>query len=282
MTIWLHIHTSTCAKSSSSSSVIPALTRDNNEDVLEPASDATEDKPDRQSSSSSSGGRSSHRNGFPSESLEHKDSNNLETINKGFKKAQQQRCTLPWEPEADVRFQKPRKRGLEGWTCQPEAPNVKSPTLTASWIWSRWSRVQIPGHACKIANCFTSYPLGFLALEFVCFIIHEKPYKGSRPQNSPHFCVFKYSRAVKQKVWNEADNRERDWGETLKIRCFFFSRRRVRLASFARVRLIRHGLPIFFTDFDKKTPTVLQSTRGEDNYVSYIIYHFKVQLIFKS
>ena len=34
-----------------------------------------------------------------------------------------------------------------------------------------------------------------------------------RLQNSPHFCVFKYARAVKQKVWNEAENREPDWGE---------------------------------------------------------------------
>ena len=41
-----------------------------------------------------------------------------------------------------------------------------------------------------------------------------------RLQNSPYFCVFKYTRAVKQKVWNEAENRERDWGETLKIRFF--------------------------------------------------------------
>ena len=44
-----------------------------------------------------------------------------------------------------------------------------------------------------------------------------------RLQNSPYFCVFKYARAVKQKVCNEAENREQDWGETLKIR-FFFSR----------------------------------------------------------
>ena len=36
-----------------------------------------------------------------------------------------------------------------------------------------------------------------------------------RLQNSPYFCVFKYARVVKQKVWNEAENRERDWGETL-------------------------------------------------------------------
>ena len=36
-----------------------------------------------------------------------------------------------------------------------------------------------------------------------------------RLQNSPNFCVFKYARAVKQKIWNEVENRERDWGETL-------------------------------------------------------------------
>ena len=31
-----------------------------------------------------------------------------------------------------------------------------------------------------------------------------------RLQNNSYFCVFKYARAVKQKVWNEAENRERD------------------------------------------------------------------------
>ena len=36
---------------------------------------------------------------------------------------------------------------------------------------------------------------------------------AARLQNSPYFFVFKYARAVKQKVWNEAENRERDWGE---------------------------------------------------------------------
>ena len=33
-----------------------------------------------------------------------------------------------------------------------------------------------------------------------------------RLQNSPYFCVFRYARAVKQKVWNEAENREWDLG----------------------------------------------------------------------
>ena len=57
-----------------------------------------------------------------------------------------------------------------------------------------------------------------------------------RLQNSPYFCVFKYARAVKQKVWNEAENRERDWGETLTIRT-------VRFAYVIFVRIIRFSQP---------------------------------------
>ena len=61
-----------------------------------------------------------------------------------------------------------------------------------------------------------------------------------RLQKSPYFCVLKYARAVKQKVWSEAENSERDWRETLKIRFFFLASPhtpygRVRLA---RVRLL--------------------------------------------
>ena len=62
---------------------------------------------------------------------------------------------------------------------------------------------------------------------------------------SPYFCVFKYARTVKQKVWNEAENRERDCGRD--------AYGRVRLARFACVRLLRHALPSFFTDFEEKT-----------------------------
>ena len=51
-------------------------------------------------------------------------------------------------------------------------------------------------------------------------------------QNSPYFCVLNYARTVKQKIWSEAENRERDCGETL-----------------------YHAKPIL-----RKKPTVLQST----------------------
>ena len=81
-------------------------------------------------------------------------------------------------------------------------------------------------------------------------------------QNSPYFCVFKYARAVKQKAWNEAENRERDWGETRDGR--------VRLARFARVRLLRHALPISLLILRKK-PTVLQST-SERLYMTYALH----------
>ena len=70
-----------------------------------------------------------------------------------------------------------------------------------------------------------------------------------RLQNRLYFCVFKYARAVKQKVWNEAENRERDWG--------FLSPHtpygRVGLSRFARVRLLRHALPISLLILRKKT-----------------------------
>ena len=68
----------------------------------------------------------------------------------------------------------------------------------------------------------------------------------ARLQHSPYFCVFKYARVVKQKVWNEAETRERDWEEALKIRACE--------ARALRVRKIRTpGFTHFFTDFEKKT-----------------------------
>ena len=59
-----------------------------------------------------------------------------------------------------------------------------------------------------------------------------------------------YARAVKQKVWNEAKN-ESETGERTYVR--------VRLA---RVRLLRHALPISLLILRKK-PTVLQSLLSE-------------------
>ena len=94
-----------------------------------------------------------------------------------------------------------------------------------------------------------------------------------RLQNNPYFCVFKYARAVKQKVWNEAENRERDWGETLKMLEILLSPHtpygRVRLARFARARLLRHALPISLLILRKK-PTVLQST-NDNVSLQYLI-----------
>ena len=56
----------------------------------------------------------------------------------------------------------------------------------------------------------------YLTNQFVltAFLACERFSFFRRLQNSPYFCVFKYARAVEQKVWNESENRERDWGET--------------------------------------------------------------------
>ena len=82
------------------------------------------------------------------------------------------------------------------------------------------------------------------------FSSRERRLGTRQEKNSPYFCVFKYARAVKQKVWNEDENGERDWGETRDWR--------VRLARFARVRLLHYALPISLLILRKKT-TVLQS-----------------------
>ena len=51
---------------------------------------------------------------------------------------------LIWHPIQGDRMAK----WLECWTTNSEAPSL-SPTLTSSWIYSWYSRVQILDHACK-------------------------------------------------------------------------------------------------------------------------------------
>ena len=56
--------------------------------------------------------------------------------------------------------------------------------------------------------CFHFSNLRFIGLhsalsDSVCDFSQNE--KWCRLQNSPYFCVFKYARAVKQKVWNEAE-----------------------------------------------------------------------------
>ena len=48
-----------------------------------------------------------------------------------------------------------------------------------------------------------------------------------RLQNSPYFCVFKYTRGVKQKVWNEAENRERDYATPYRFIYWFWEKNRL-------------------------------------------------------
>ena len=60
------------------------------------------------------------------------------------------------------------------------------------------------------------------------------------------FAKFKYARVVKQKLWNEAENRERDWGETLK-------RRACEALSFRARKTLTPRFTDSFTDFEKHT-----------------------------
>ena len=59
----------------------------------------------------------------------------------------------------------------------------------------------------------------------------------TRLQNSPYFCVFKYARAVKQKVWNEAEN----------------SLRACEARAVRAHKTLTPRVTDFFTDFEEKT-----------------------------
>ena len=64
--------------------------------------------------------------------------------------------------------------------------------------------------------------------------------------------VHIFARGVKLKVWTEAENRERDWTDTLKILSPHTPSGHVRLARLACVRLTPRFTD-FFTDFEKKS-----------------------------
>ena len=60
------------------------------------------------------------------------------------------------------------------------------------------------------------------------FLLHLTHHSSLRLQNSPYFCVFKYARVVKQKVWNEAENRERDpYGTLYRFLYWFWEKKRL-------------------------------------------------------
>ena len=76
----------------------------------------------------------------------------------------------------------------------------------------------------------------------------------TRLQNSLYFCVFKFARRVKQKVWNDAENGERDWRET--VQSFSFASHALRACEASALRPRKTLTPHFtdfFTDFEKKT-----------------------------
>ena len=120
----------------------------------------------------------------------------------------------------------------------------------------------------EFENCFRTFPSALSSNPLTPLAPLPKPCptiewtnNKDRLQNSPYWYSSTYARAVKQKVWNETENRERDWEDTLRIR-FFLSPHTpfgfVRLARFAPVRLLRHALLISLVIL-RKNPTVLQS-----------------------
>ena len=80
-----------------------------------------------------------------------------------------------------------------------------------------------------------------------------------RPVDCKTVRIFACSRTVKQKVWNEAENRERDWGDTQKYGFFSLASHALRACEARARTTLTPRFPDFFTDFEKN-PTVLQCT----------------------
>ena len=122
----------------------------------------------------------------------------------------------------------------------------------------------------------------------ILFQIHDlRRLLITKLQNSPYFCIFKYARAVKQKVCKEAENRDPDWGR-LGRGAFFFSPHTtygpIRLARFTRVRLLRHALPISLQILRKKTDcfaVYLITYSLNDFHSGYVVSFCIVSLVFK-
>ena len=65
-------------------------------------------------------------------------------------------------------------------------------------------------HLFRFSTFSGNFPVG--RADETCSIYRRTRNSGNfRLHNSPYFCLFKYTRAVKQKVSNKTENRERDW-----------------------------------------------------------------------
>ena len=154
----------------------------------------------------------------------------------------------------EVKRRKARKNKSVGGGEVPAPPLSPVPLYFSSLFLLRtalhylnaWNRLQFWWFVdcVESVGSFGRYPATLLSTRKVTFRVEawrEACREAfARLQNSPYFCVFKYARAVKQKVWNEAENTE-------------------------TVRLLHHALPISLLILRGK-PTVLQSKRSQASW----------------
>ena len=89
-----------------------------------------------------------------------------------------------------------------------------------------------------------------------------------RLQNSSYFCVFKYARAVKQKVGNKAENRAR-LGRDVIFSLASHALRACEARALRPCKTLSPRFTDFFSDFEKN-PTVLQCIV----FVTFPVTHF--------
>ena len=82
--------------------------------------------------------------------------------------------------------------------------------VTKVWFLKLWIAFLNRNFALKLqGNCWKDDVVTFsahLSVTIKRLTSYKQKVVLARLQNRPYFCVFKYARAVKQKVWNEADS----------------------------------------------------------------------------
>ena len=110
----------------------------------------------------------------------------------------------------------------------------------------------------------------------------DRPLKKQSNQNGAHEVDCKTVRILRIQERASSQTKGLEWGWKQRARLgrdakkyvFFLSPHtpygRVRLARFARVRLLRHALPISFTDFEKKTDCFAVYPWGDVDHQAFI------------
>ena len=176
----------------------------------------------------------------------------------------------------------PKSSGVQNWKKKLTRLTLKWPFTSLTFVTLLVDLAAMNAYA-FLTVCVKPLPVLYGCLAFIAFLrrlmlaiaanFHIFIRSSNRLQNSPYFCVFEYTRVVKQKVWNEAENREQDLGRDAKS---FSLASHALQACEARALRARKTLTArftdFFTDFEKKTDCFAVYSSKYESFHTFPVY----------